>query len=90
MPDGFIISGPAPVKDMLDGTHPKGCTYGGFSCGYWLVADGCELEHWETHITNEDVCPCGITFPGARQSEVLFDATSPDTPDSFQESRGDS
>jgi len=27
------------------GKHPLGCTYGGFSKGYWLVTEGCMLEH---------------------------------------------
>jgi hypothetical protein len=27
------------------GKHPKGCIYGGFSYGYWLVAEGCKLDH---------------------------------------------
>lgn len=59
--------------------HPAGCSFGGFSCGYWLVSDGCELEHWETHYVQEhDHCPCGVLFPGAGGSQVFFDATGPD------------
>lgn len=27
------------------GRHPMGCIYGGFSYGYWLIAEGCKLEH---------------------------------------------
>lgn len=30
------------------GTHPNGCTYGGFGFGYWLISDGCELDHGES------------------------------------------
>lgn len=44
--------------------HPAGCTYGGFSCGYWLVAEDCDEFHPETHFVTDDRCPCGITFPG--------------------------
>ena len=44
------------------GLHPLGCIYGGFSCGYWMVAEGCELEHDEHHvkIPGEDRCPCRV------------------------------
>jgi hypothetical protein len=28
------------------GLHPLGCIYGGGD-GYWLIADGCELDHGE-------------------------------------------
>ena len=57
-------------------THPAGCTYGGFSCGYWLIADGCDLEHWERHITLENErCACGNHFPGAGRDVVFMDAT---------------
>lgn len=27
------------------GLHPMGCIYGGFADGFWLIAEGCELEH---------------------------------------------
>ena len=29
------------------GLHPAGCVYGGFSAftAYWLIAEGCELDH---------------------------------------------
>jgi hypothetical protein len=27
------------------GLHPAGCIYGGFSVGYWLIADMCDLDH---------------------------------------------
>ena len=32
------------------GVHPKGCHYAGFThaTAYWLVAEGCELDHGET------------------------------------------
>ncbi len=58
-------------------THPAGCSYGGFSCGYWLIAEGCELGHWERHIivANES-CPCGTRYPGAA-GVILFDRSSP-------------
>lgn len=29
------------------GLHPLGCIYGGFGYGYWMIADGCELDHGE-------------------------------------------
>jgi hypothetical protein len=28
------------------GKHPAGCVFGGLDC-YWLIADGCELDHGE-------------------------------------------
>lgn len=33
------------------GKHPMGCVYGGFSeyTGYWIVVDGCNLNHEGTH-----------------------------------------
>jgi hypothetical protein len=56
--------------------HDAGCTYGGFSCGYWMIADGCTEEHWERHLVSSDnTCPCGTIYPGAGRSEVIFDAT---------------
>ena len=52
--------------------HPAGCTYGGFSCGYWLTSPECGLDHWERHIVGPDgTCPCGHEFPGAA-NEVVF------------------
>jgi hypothetical protein len=30
------------------GLHPLGCHYGGSPDGYWIIADGCELDHGET------------------------------------------
>lgn len=62
-------------KHKAGPTHPAGCTYGGFSCGYWLIAEGCDLEHWERHIVRDDECPCGTTFPGAGTTVVFFDAS---------------
>lgn len=37
------------------GRHPMGCIYGGFSesTGYWLVVDGCELDHDSQLIAKE-------------------------------------
>lgn len=29
------------------GLHAAGCIYGGFSRGYWMIADGCPLDHGE-------------------------------------------
>lgn len=29
------------------GRHPAGCIYGGFSSGFWMIAEGCQLEHPE-------------------------------------------
>lgn len=29
------------------GKHPLGCFYGGFSKGYWMIADNCQLYHGE-------------------------------------------
>lgn len=57
-----------------DGKHPAGCIYGGFSCGYWMIAEGCELEHPEKHYVTNDACPCGNTFPGAGTGAVGCDA----------------
>jgi hypothetical protein len=59
------------------GIHDDGCTFGGFSCGYWIIVDGCKNEHWESHIVAEDeTCPCGNTFPGASRGVVFLDASS--------------
>jgi hypothetical protein len=59
------------------GLHAAGCCYGGFSCGYWLVVDGCELEHHERHYVGADGrCPCGTLYPGAANCVVGFDATT--------------
>lgn len=32
------------------GLHPKGCFYGGFSKGYWMIAEDCELFHGEVTV----------------------------------------
>lgn len=42
--------------------HPAGCTYEmNGPCGWWGVADGCDLAHYERHVGNEDGrCPCGL------------------------------
>ncbi len=61
---------------LTGGTHDAGCVYGGFSCGFWMIADGCPEEHWEEHYAKDDVCPCGDTFPGAGTARVLCDATA--------------
>lgn len=61
--------------------HPTGCSYGGFSCGYWLIAEGCTEKHWERHIVLANgSCPCGTEYPGAANCAVVFDASSPDVP----------
>jgi hypothetical protein len=54
--------------------HEAGCSYGGFSCGYWLIADGCPEYHPEKHYVTDDECPCGITFAGAGTGVVVSDA----------------
>jgi hypothetical protein len=62
------------------GQHPEGCVYGGFSCGYWMIVEGCKLEHWERHIVlANDHCACGTHYPGAAgPCAVEFDATAED------------
>ncbi len=66
-----------------DNRHDAGCVYGGFSCGYWLISDDCDLDHWEHHYSAaDDHCPCGNHFPGAGRNKVAFNRTDPrnDTP----------
>jgi hypothetical protein len=59
--------------------HPRGCVWGGFSCGFWLTVPGCESEHWERHFVGADgSCPCGTVYPGAANEVVFFDATEAD------------
>jgi hypothetical protein len=60
--------------------HEKGCTYGGFSCGYWLVAEGCTEYHPETHIVTDDRCPCGHTFEGFGTGKCVSDADDRELP----------
>jgi len=68
-----------PTAGMVT-EHPAGCTYGGFSCGYWLVSEGCPLEHWERHLVLEHGrCPCGTVYPGAASMVVFVDATDPNS-----------
>lgn len=62
-----------PVSASLR-EHPAGCTYGGFSCGYWMVAEGCELYHPERHVVTDDRCPCGNEFPGFGSGIAISDA----------------
>jgi hypothetical protein len=58
--------------------HAAGCTYGGFSCGYWLISPGCTEEHWEEHIVgDDDTCPCGHVFPGAGRGVVFCESGTP-------------
>jgi hypothetical protein len=35
------------------GIHPAGCIYGGFSSGFWMVAEGCKFDHPEQTFTND-------------------------------------
>jgi hypothetical protein len=57
-----------------DGVHEAGCTFGGFSCGFWLIVPGCKEEHWESHVVaGDETCPCGNTFPGAPRGVVFFE-----------------
>jgi hypothetical protein len=60
--------------------HAAGCVYGGFSCGYWIIANGCTEQHWERHYAlNDDRCPCGTLYPGVNgPAVVIFDATADD------------
>jgi hypothetical protein len=59
-----------------DTEHEAGCVYGGFSCGYWLISDECDLEHWEKHIVLADGrCPCGSECPGAFSTVVFLNAS---------------
>lgn len=60
--------------------HEAGCTYGGFSCGYWLRVEGCPEFHPETHIVRDDRCPCGHTFPGFGTGKVVSDAEDKELP----------
>lgn len=39
------------------GLHPQGCSWGGFGVGYWLVVEGCELEHRDLDDEPCDNCP---------------------------------
>ena len=55
-------------------THDAGCVYGGFSCGYWLVVEGCPEYHPEKHYVTDDFCPCGNEFPCAGTCVVVADA----------------
>jgi hypothetical protein len=50
----YVNEDDAPPGDCPDcggqcdpecGMHPRGCVYGGFSRGYWLIAEGCDLWH---------------------------------------------
>jgi hypothetical protein len=69
---------------VSDGTHPAGCTYGGFSCGYWLISEGCTEYHPETHYVTDDRCPCGNEFPGAGTGVVVSDAEDCPLPPELQ------
>ena len=33
------------------GRHRAGCRFGGFSLGYWIIAEGCPLFHGEPWCT---------------------------------------
>lgn len=69
-------------------THEAGCTYGGFSCGYWLVAEGCEEYHPETHLVTDDRCPCDLEFPGFGSGYAVSDAQDRALPPELQEGIG--
>lgn len=45
-------------------SHPSGCTFeDNGSCGWWAVSSGCDLEHYERHVGNEDGrCACGLNL----------------------------
>ncbi len=44
-------------EDLIE-PHEAGCTFGGFSCQYWLVAEGCERRHPNVHVHGRDeFCP---------------------------------
>jgi hypothetical protein len=75
---------PAPT------THEAGCTYGGFSCGYWLVVDGCDEYHPETHYVTDDYCPCGHEFAGAGTMAVVYDAHDRPLPEHLRTGIGSS
>jgi hypothetical protein len=62
-------------------THAAGCTYGGFSCGYWLLVEGCEEYHPETHYATDDRCPCGHEFAGAGTGVFVSDAQDKPLPE---------
>lgn len=68
--------------------HDAGCTYGGFSCGHWLVAAGCSEYHPETHIVTDDRCPCGFEFPGFGAGKVVFDVDDRPLPLGLQQGIG--
>lgn len=69
-------------------THAAGCTYGGFSCGYWLVSDGCPEYHPETHIVTDDRCPCGNTFPEFGSGLAVCDTNDRDLPAELRQGIG--
>lgn len=70
------------------GRHSAGCLYGGFSCGYWLIADGCDEFHPETHYVTDDRCPCGTEFPGAGTGVFVSDANDKELPAELQDGLG--
>jgi hypothetical protein len=71
---------------LCDGT--AGCSYGGFSCGYWLVVDGCDKYHPETHIVTDDQCPCGNEFPGFGSGKAVCDHEDRPLPPELREGIG--
>lgn len=68
--------------------HEAGCTYGGFSCGYWLVVPGCPEFHPETHIVRDDRCPCGNVFPGFGEGRAVCDTDDKPLPPELQQGIG--
>jgi hypothetical protein len=51
----YVIGCPVCGGDCGEecGVHPAGCTYGGFSEGFWLVAEGCKFDHPTTSFNND-------------------------------------
>lgn len=38
------------------GSHKAGCVFGGFGHGYWMIADGCALDHGPTTCVVKGCC----------------------------------
>lgn len=68
--------------------HAAGCSYGGFSCGFWLVIPDCTEYHPETHIVRDDRCPCGNEFPGFGSGLAVCDTDDRDLPVALQKGIG--
>ena len=68
--------------------HEAGCSYGGFSCGYWMVVDGCPEYHPETHLVRDDRCPCGNVFPGFGTGHAVSDFHDRELPPELRQGLG--